>query len=307
MNLHSLAVELIPINAPNPEDVLIAPDGTLLTGTDDGRILHVTADGIMTVADTGGRPLGLDWMLDGRILVCDTRKGLMAVDQRTGVIEMLVPAGGDVSLSLCNNPCMAPDGRIFFSDSTQRYEVEAARTDVVENVGTGRLLSRHPDGRVEVLLDGLLFANGVLLAPDQSFVLVAETGKGCVHRLWLEGGKKGERDLFVDDLPCLPDNLSLGSDGLVWLALVDERIDTLNLLHNAPYWVRYLLARLPVWMLPQPTAICRAMAFDWDGNTIHNLSGEPDKINRVTGVREHNGTLYMGSINSNAIGKMRIY
>ena len=48
----------------------------------------------------------------------------------------------------------------------------------------GRVLLRlDPAGRVTVVLDGLAFANGVVLAADASFVLVAETAARLLDRL----------------------------------------------------------------------------------------------------------------------------
>jgi hypothetical protein len=51
-----------------PEDVLVdASTGSVLTGVADGRVLRLRPeDGTVTVvADTGGRPLGLEWLPDG--------------------------------------------------------------------------------------------------------------------------------------------------------------------------------------------------------------------------------------------------
>lgn len=63
-----------------PEDLALAPDGSLVTGDRHGRILRIGADGDVTVrllADTaGGRPLrflnGLAVAADGTVLVTDS-------------------------------------------------------------------------------------------------------------------------------------------------------------------------------------------------------------------------------------------
>jgi hypothetical protein len=75
-----------------------------------------------------------------------------------------------------------------------------------------RLLRYNPKTKSnEVLIDGLHFANGVVLSPEEDFVLVAETVRSRIHRYYLKGSKKGHRDIFIDGLPGLPDNLK--SDG----------------------------------------------------------------------------------------------
>ena len=53
---------------------------------------------------------------------------------------------------------------------------------------TGRLLRYDPaSGRTDVLADGLWFANGVALAPDESYVVVVETMRARLLRVWLRG------------------------------------------------------------------------------------------------------------------------
>lgn len=55
------------------------------------------------------------------------------------------------------------------------------------------------------------------LAPDESFVTVAESGARRLRRVWLDGRRPGGDDVFLDDLAGYPDNTSTGSDGLVWV------------------------------------------------------------------------------------------
>ena len=76
-------------------------------------------------------------------------------------------------------------------------------------------------------MDGILFANGVALAPDGSHIVLAETGKCCLHRYWLNGPEAGKSDILCV-LPGYPDNISAGSDGLVWVAIPTERNNALN-------------------------------------------------------------------------------
>lgn len=58
-----------------------------------------------------------------------------------------------------------------------------------------------------VVLDKLYFANGVALSEDESYVLVAETGRAAIRRVYLKGPKKGSSDIFIDGLPGLPDGI----------------------------------------------------------------------------------------------------
>ena len=81
-------------------------------------------------------------------------------------------------------------------------------------------------------MEGLFFANGVALGPDERFVLVNETVTGRVHRL-LKGDRRGERDIFIDGLPAMVDNISFnGSDTFGWLRPTPERRWTLWLISH---------------------------------------------------------------------------
>ena len=138
-------VRVFEVGGHGPEDVLIDPaDGSVLTGVDDGRILRLQpADGTVTVvADTTGRPLGLEWLPDGRLLVCDAYRGLLAVTPGDGAVELLADVAGGLPIRFCNNAAVASDGTIWFTDSSQRFRFDVWKADILEHSGTGRLLRR---------------------------------------------------------------------------------------------------------------------------------------------------------------------
>ena len=121
-----------------------------------------------------------------------------------------------------------------FSDSSTRFPMPQWRADLIQRTRTGRLLRRTPDGVVIELLGGLEFANGVALAADGSYVAVAETGACRLQRVWLTGERAGRSEVFVDGLSGYPDNIALGSDGLVWVALPSPRTPMLTAVQRMP-------------------------------------------------------------------------
>ena len=287
---------LSPVGGTGPEDVAVREDGTVYTGVKDGRILRLAPDGgVETVADTGGRPLGIEVHPDGDLVVCDAYRGLLRVDPSTGSLTVLVEEVDGERMLLCDNAAVAPDGTIYFSDSSRRFTLAHWRADLMEHSGTGRLLRRDPAGRVEVLLSGLQFANGVALSGDGSFVAVAETGAYRVTRLWLTGPRAGQTDTLVDNLPGFPDNLSTGSDGLLWIAIPSPRNPVLDWAHARPPWVRRAIWGLPQGLQPPPEHTTWVLAVDADGRVVRDLQGRHG-YHMVTGVREHHGTLYLGSL-----------
>lgn len=53
----------------------------------------------------------------------------------------------------------------------------------------------------KVLLDNLWFTNGLVLSPDNQFVVVAETCKLRLLKYYIDGPKKGKSEVFADGLP----------------------------------------------------------------------------------------------------------
>jgi sugar lactone lactonase YvrE len=289
-----------------PEDVVVDGEGRVVAGLEDGRIVRLApADGsVETLADTGGRPLGVELDADGSLVVCDAHRGLLRVDPGTGTVRELVGASELIDgrpLRVCNNAAIAQDGAIWFSDSSARFALEHWKGDLIEHSGTGRLLRRDPGGRVEVMLSGLHFANGVALAADESFVVVAETGAYRLTRLWLSGPDAGRSDVLVDNLPGFPDNIARGSDGLIWIAIGSPRNATLDLLAPRPPVLRKMLWALPEALLPKPADTVWVQAVDERGRLVHDLQTTTPGFSMVTGVREHAGAVWLGSLQSAAI------
>jgi sugar lactone lactonase YvrE len=295
-NPRSLTVVRVP--GTGAEDVLVGDDGTVYTGTEDGSVFAVRDDGdqVTRIARTGGRPLGLEWLGDGRILVCDAHAGLLAVDVATGAVETLLTDVDGRRMVFCNNAAVAGDGTIYFSDSSTRHSIERWKDDMVEDTTSGRLLRRAPDGEVSVLLDDLRFANGVALSASEDFVCVAETTGRTVVRRWLQGPRAGTRDHLVAELPGYPDNIARGSDGLIWVTIASPRDPALDVLHRTPLRLRRAALRLPDALQPAPKRTARVMAFDDDGAQVHDVVLPAEEFHMVTGVREHDGRVWLGSL-----------
>jgi sugar lactone lactonase YvrE len=285
------------------EDVLVDEEGHVWTGTGDGSIFRIGPDdSVRRVGNTGGRPLGLELLDAERILVCDAEKGLLSMHRKTGVVQRLATEVDGHRILVCNNAAVASNGDIWFSDSSRVHPLERWRADLVEDTRTGRLLCRRADGRVEVHLTGLAFANGVELATDESFVCVASTGGRSVVRLWLEGPRAGTRDLFLDDLPGYPDNIARGSDGLIWVTIASPTDAVLTLLQDrAPRPLRRAAGRLPARLQPSPKQTVRVQAYDDQGSLVHDIDADASGYHMVTGVREHHGDVWLGSVEEPAI------
>jgi sugar lactone lactonase YvrE len=291
-------MDLIPLPGEGPEDVVADADGRLYTGLADGRVLRVDPGtrAVEQVGDTGGRPLGLEALPDGRLLVCDSVRGLLRLDPGSRAVETLVREVGGTPLRFCSNAVAAADGTVYFSESTRRFGFDHWRSDIFEHSASGRVLRLGTDGRVETLLDGLRFANGLALAADESYLVVAQTAGYELTRLWLTGPRAGTAEPWVANLPGFPDNVSRGPSGLVWVAMPnprDRRLDAL--LPRAP-WIRRAVHAIPERLQPQPVRTAWVIGVDERGDVVRDYQAPGERWAFATGVVENGGRLYLSSI-----------
>jgi sugar lactone lactonase YvrE len=296
------AARLHPVGT-GPEDVVLDSSGRVLTGLEDGRVVRLdpaTGD-VETVGRVPGRPLGLELLGTGELLVCASDAGLLAVALDGGAVRTVVDRFEGRPLGAVNNAAVAEDGTIWFSDSSTRFPIPRWREDLVQRTCSGRLFRRDPDGGVTEVLGRLEFANGVALAADGSFVAVAETGARRVRRVWLTGARAGSSDVLAEDLWGYPDNIALGSDGLIWVALASPRVAALDSILRLPSAVRALVRRLPERLLPSPAPAVGAVGLDEAGRVVRGRIGTIDGFTMLTGVREVGGVVWLGSLTGDSV------
>ena len=290
-----------------PESVAVSEDGAVTCGLEDGSVVRWSPDqrGAETIADTGGRPLGMAFDASGELIVCDLYGRLISVSE-TGTIRELVTEVDGVPLGLVNDLDLGLDGTIYFSESST--ETTDTLLDLLEHRPHGRLLAYHPDTEsVEVLLDGLYYANGVALSVDGSFALIVETTKYRVRRLWLVGPRRGEHEVFIDNLPGFPDGISCDDGGTFWLALMNPRNGFIDWSLERP-WVRRIAARLPLaWFAGAAPRYGFVLGLDEDGNVVHNLQDPSgDRFAGISSVLRHGEYLYLGSLLEDAVGRLQV-
>lgn len=288
-----------------PEDVAVGPDGRVWAGLADGRLVRWEPDGTgpETIVSTGGRPLGLKHAPDGRLIVADATRGLLRVDGN-GNVEVLCTEVDGRPLVFTDDLDVADDEVVWFSDASDRFGQPEWKLDMFESRANGRLVSYDlKTGVATTRLDDLYFANGVALSADGTFVLVNETSRYRVRRLWIRGPLAGTTDVLVDNLPGFPDGIARGEDGLFWIALGSPRNALLDQLDEEP-WLRTVLARLPRFAQPAPVRHPVVVAVDGQGRIRHTLS-DPDGVAYAvpTNVVVSGGWLWLGSLQETAIAR----
>ena len=299
-----------------PEDVILDVQGNLYCGTRDGRIVRFDAPDHLhsrTLAKIGGRPLGLAFDQEGRIVTCVAGMGLVRVSM-DGTHELLSDQTGrslisvqdDTTIRMADDLDIAPDGMIYFTDATKRYDMENWAMDLLEGRPNGRLLSYDPrSGRTRTVCDNLVFPNGVCLAHDRRHLLVASTWECSILAFDLQDLAAGPR-VLVSGLPGYPDNINRASDGGYWLALAGMRNPVIDLAMKHPNVRRRMTRRVPPtnWLFGNLN-IGGVLKLDGAGGIVDAFWDRPDgPLYMITSMREHKGALYLGGVTNNKIGRL---
>jgi sugar lactone lactonase YvrE len=264
-----------------PEDVAVRPgEGRIYTGIGDGSILSIDPGSGETrfFANTGGRPLGVTFDAAGDTLfVADAKLGLLSVD-RDGAVTVLANEADGERVTFADNLDVEGDGTVWFSAPTRQHSLAQVALDVWDSRPTGRLLSYDPASKTaKVVLDNLFYANGVAVAQDDSFVLVAEFLAFRITRYWLKGERKGTHDVFVDGLPGYPDNITRTPDGRFLVGLSLERVPGLDQQRPRPWMVK-VLYRLPAFLKPKAQYPGYLLEFDATGRLLRFAADEREDV-----------------------------
>ncbi|MEP9399020.1 SMP-30/gluconolactonase/LRE family protein [Mesorhizobium sp. KR2-14] len=301
-----------------PEDVLLDEAGNVYCGSRDGYLFRIPAPDhakAEVLAKIGGRPLGLALDREGRIVVCVAGMGLVRVTM-DGKVELLTDqterslfsVQDDTTIRMADDLDIAPDGTIYFTDATKRYDIENWGLDLLEGRPNGRLLSYDPaTGRTRTVCDNLRFPNGVCLTHDGKHLLVASTWECSVMIFDLARLSDGPR-VFASGLPGYPDNINRASDGGYWVALAGMRNPVFDMAMRHPNLRRRMTKRVPPtnWLFGNLN-IGGVLKIDGNGHVVDALWDAPDgPLYMITSMREHEGSLYLGGVTNNRIGRLKL-
>ena len=140
----------------------------------------VPTTGTPELESTCGRPLGMRFDRYGiNLIVADAYFGLLEVNPKARTVSTLVPPTPGINgkpFRFVNDLDIARDGTIYFTDTSSKWQRRHFRYSFLEGDDSGRLMAYHPKtGQMEVLMEGLRFANGVQISPEGDHLLVAET------------------------------------------------------------------------------------------------------------------------------------
>ena len=302
-----------------PEDMIFDRDDNMYCGSRHGDVMRIFAPDytrIEVFAHIGGHPLGMAFDAQDNLHVCVGGMGLFRIAPDRTVTKLSDETNrswlsivDDSRLRLADDLDIAPDGRVFFSEATVRYEMYDWMVDALEARGNGRIICYDPkDGSSRTVLPNLQLPNGICVEFEGQSLLYAETWGCRITRYWFDGPKNGQREVVIANLPGYPDNINRASDGTYWCALCGMRSPVFDLSQRMPGFRRRMVQSVARddWLYPNMNTGC-VIKFNAQGeilDVLWDLGGEAHPM--ITSIREHKGWLYLGGIYNNRVGRYRI-
>ena len=302
-----------------PEDIILDREGRVYGACRQGWILRFSGKNFEkreVFARMGGRPLGMAFDRDDNLILCNGGMGLYGITPAGEVYKLTDETNrtwwkinDDSRLRLADDLDIAPDGKIYFSEATVRYEMHSWPLDGLEGRGNGRIICYDPATRkTRTVIRNLRFPNGICTAHDGQSIYFAETFGCTIKRYWIAGPKKGRIEMVIPNLPGFPDNINRASDGNYWLACVGVRNPAFDLAMRMPAFRRRMVKRVPAdeWLFPNINTGC-VIKFNDSGQVLESLWDKSGKSHPViTSMREDRGYLYLGGIMNNRIGRIKL-
>jgi ribose transport system permease protein len=300
-----------------PEDIILDRKGRLYCGSRTGVIHRFSGPNFSKheeFARTGGYPLGMAFDPDDNLIVCIAGMGLYGVRPEGEIYKLCDRTKrtwwklkDDSWVIMADDLDIGPDGKIYFSEFTMRFDDWAI--DSLEGRKNGRVLCHDPTtGSTRTIMPTLLGPNGICVAKDGQSFLLAQSWACSISRYWLGGPKHGTLEPVIENLPGYPDNINRASDGNYWVALAGMRTPTLDLAMRMPDFRRRMTKRVPhdEWLMPNFNNGC-IFKINGDGEVLDVLWDQGAQSHPgITSMREDRGYVYIGGVFNNRIGRIPI-
>jgi sugar lactone lactonase YvrE len=214
----------------------------------DGRLYFsdMHADRVLAVDPAGnseviaavpGRPSGLGWDRQGRLLIVSmTDQRLLRLDagRLEQVADLSSLAGGQ-----CNDMVVDAAGRAYVGNFGYDFERGEAQRPTV-------LILVEPDGRARVAASDLLFPNGTVISPDGRTLVVAESMAAQLSAFDVApDGSLSRRRVWAKLGAMLPDGICLDAEGAIWVASPTTR-EVARIAEGGEVLARVACERMPI-------------------------------------------------------------
>jgi sugar lactone lactonase YvrE len=166
-----------------------------------------------TIIHVPGRPSGLGWLPDGRLLVVSMKdRRLMRLDS-----DGLGEAADLSNLASfdCNDMVVDSHGRAYVGNCG--FDLYVPEPEFHKRA---QIILIMPDGKARVVADDLSFPNGTVITPDGRTLIVAETfaNRLTAFEIQTDGSLSNRRVWAQLNENIRPDGICLDAEGAIWVA-----------------------------------------------------------------------------------------
>lgn len=300
-----------------PEDIAVDKNGNIYCGVhvskndfSDGSIVKIDTNGVLTTfCNTHSWVAGLHFDHDGNLVACDQSRGIIRINPAGEITTLVREDEHGRPFLIPNDVDIASDGKIYFSNTSSQsgFSKKLVRKIIMEVKPDGGLFCYDPaTEKVQTLIDSSFFGNGVAVSQNDDFVLMVDLTKYRVVRHWLKGTQTGETEIFIDNLPGLPNGISRREDGSFWLGFTTRRDDMLDKIQPKVGLKKFVYG-LPIWLQPKQESFGMIMHLSETGEILKTYYDTTGKVvSEASSVEEHNGYLYLGGDLTDHIGKYKL-
>jgi sugar lactone lactonase YvrE len=162
-------------------------------------------------------PCCVDWLPDGRLLLVSAREGLLLRRE---------PDGSLVTHSDLTDVSDPPPGNELVVDGRGNAYVNGPGFDMMAGAefAPGVVALVTPDGSARQVADGIAFPNGMLVTPDNSTLIVADSYGKCLTAFDVAAdGSLANRRVWADLGDGVPDGICLDAENAVWYGDVPNK------------------------------------------------------------------------------------
>lgn len=183
-----------------------------------GRIIAVDDAGTAeTILEHASLPLCFDFLPDGRLVLASNREHALLVREPDGSLAPYADLAGLAPTPTFNEVVADPHGRVYVNGS-------GGTDGSGGSGGSGFVALVTPDGSARVVAEDLAFPNGMLLTPDATTLVVADSYRNelVAFPVAADGGL-AERRTWAGLGEDNPDGICLDAAGAIWYADVPHQ------------------------------------------------------------------------------------
>lgn len=157
---------------------------------------------------------------EGRLVSCEHGGRRVSRTEHDGSVVTLASHLDGKRLNSPNDVVVARDGSVWFSDPPYGIDTDYEAYAAASEIGANHLYKISPDGELSIAADDFDRPNGLAFRPDESQLLVVDSGIGHIRAFDYADGKLTGGDVVIAN-PNGADGMRFDTEGRLWVGTRD--------------------------------------------------------------------------------------